>query len=84
MVNVRVLISGVHDSYPSINTATKDQKLEQCVTAMDICIHSAKKLFGTCNPFVHHVEMTLDEVPLHEEQTSDHPFYCLFLSAPER
>lgn len=80
---VRILISGVHLSYISINTAHEQHKKEPSVTAMDVCVHSAKQLFGTKNPFDKHVEMILDEVGVREEQENNKLFYCLFLSAPK-
>jgi hypothetical protein len=80
---VRIFISGTHDSYPVIDIRSDDQKLESCVTAMDIYIHNPKKLFGTSNPFVHKISMNLNEVPIHEDQNLAEPFYCLFLSAKE-
>lgn len=80
---IRILISGVHDSYPSINTSQENQKPVQCITALDMVLYSAKKLFGVSNPFTRHAEMTLDEVPVDEQQEVDKLFYCLFLSAPK-
>lgn len=77
---VRVLISGVHESYSSINTTKESIIRVTCVTAMDLYIYG-KTLFNHKNPFTHHIEMTLDEVPITEEQKGEKPFYCLFLSA---
>lgn len=77
----RILISGVHLSYISVNTSQEHHKKEPSVTAMDVYVHSAKKLFGTKNPFDTHVEMILDEVGIREEQENNKLFYCLFLSA---
>lgn len=82
-VEVRILISGRHDSYPFINTAREQQEMGPCVTAMDIYMYEPKKLFGKANPFVKRIGMNLDEVPITEEQPNEELFYCLFLSAPK-
>lgn len=79
VTEVRVLISGTHASFASINMRVEQQPLEECVTSMNIYF------CGKNNPFWFHVEMTTEEIPISEPQKVDEDclVVCLFLGVPE-
>lgn len=81
---IRVLLSGTHFAYPSIDVRNREQKPEPCVTALVICFWNRKNMFDANQPDSKHFEMFLDEVPIGEIQDVQSPdlLFSIFLGIP--
>lgn len=79
VTEVRLLLSGTHASFASVNLRAEQQPLEECVTSMNIYF------CGKNNPFRFHAEMTTEEIPISEPQKTDETcvVVCLFSGTPE-
>lgn len=79
--DIRVLISGVHDAYASIDVSDPHKPREPCVTCLILRFWNKEKLFDALHRSTKHFEMLIDEVPVHEPNDPGEfeTLFCLFV-----
>ncbi len=82
-VDIRVLISGVHNAYASIDVSNPHKPPGPCVTCLILRLWYKKNMFNVENPYTKYFEMVIDEVPVHEPNNlaEFETLYCLFVGS---
>lgn len=82
---ITVIISGVHEAFPLLDLANKDQVPEKCISYMEFFVWEEVTPAKNTNTYTGAIDMTLEEVLITErwDIDGDDLVYCLFLGTIE-